>query len=83
MQVLGYEPCLSGPNLWTKAEVRPDNKYESYFYILCYVDDIMFIHYDSLSMVIHHDSLVILKKIDKDFTLKPSSSGETDIYLGV
>ena len=38
----------------------PDNKYVYYSYILCYVDNIM---------VIHNDSLSILKKIDKYFTL--------------
>ena len=51
----------------------PDNKYEYYSYILYYVDDIM---------VIYHDSLSILKKIDKYFTFKPLSIGEPDIYLG-
>ena len=33
-------------------------------------------------MVIHHDELIILKKIDKYFTLKPSPIGDPDIYLG-
>ena len=51
----------------------PDNKYEHYSYILCYVDDIIVIHYDSLS---------ILNNIDKYLTFKPSLIGETDIYLG-
>ena len=33
-------------------------------------------------MVIHHNWLSILKKIDEYFTLKPSSIGKPDIYLG-
>ena len=33
-------------------------------------------------MFIHNDSLIISKKINKYFTLKPSLIGETDIYLG-
>ena len=73
MQGLGYEPCIAKPDLQTKEEVRPDNKYEYYSYIQCYVDDIMVIHYDSLS---------ILKNIDKYFTLKYSLIGDQDIYLG-
>ena len=56
-----------------KSEVRPDYKYEYYSYILCYVDNIMIIHYDSFS---------ILKNINNYFTLKTFSIGEPDIYLG-
>ena len=54
--------------------MRPYNKYGYCSYILCYVDDIM---------VIHNDSLSILKKIEKYFTLKPLLVGDPDIYLGV
>ena len=32
--------------------------------------------------MIHHDSLSVLKRIDLYFTLKPSSVGDPDIYLG-
>ena len=52
----GLEHCLSDPDLWKKSVVISDDKYEHYSYILCYVDDIM---------VIHNDSLSILKKIDR------------------
>ena len=34
MQVLGYEPCLADPDLWMKPEIRPDDHYEYYSYIL-------------------------------------------------
>ena len=70
MQGLGYEPCLADPDLWLRREVRPDDKFEYYSYILCYVDDIT---------VVHHAASEILERIDKYFTLKPSSIGEPDI----
>ena len=73
MKGLGYTPCLDDPDLWYKAEVRPDDGFEYYSYILCYVDDIL---------VIHHDSLSILKRIDSYFQLKPASIGDPYIYLG-
>ena len=56
-----------------KPEARHDDHYEYYSYILCYVDDIL---------VVHHDTLSILERIDKYFTLKPTSIGDPDIYLG-
>ena len=74
MKGLGYIPCLADPDLWYKAAARPDGGFEYYSYILCYVDDIL---------VMHHDSLSVLKKIDKYFKLKPSSIGNPYIYLGV
>ena len=73
MKGLGYTPCLADLDLWYKAEVRPDDGFEYYFYIICYVDDIL---------LIHHDSLSILKIIDSYFQLKPTSIGDPDIYLG-
>ena len=58
MKGLGYTPCLADPELWYKATVRPDDGFEYYSYILFYVDDIL---------LIHHDSLSILKIIDSYF----------------
>ena len=72
MKGLGYTSCLADTDLWYKAEVRPDDSFEYYSYIICYVDDIL---------VIHHDSLFILKIIDSYFKLKPTSIGDPDIYL--
>ena len=46
MRGLDYLPCLDDPNLWYKADVRPDDGFEYYYYILCYVDDILVIHHD-------------------------------------
>jgi len=73
MQQLGYTSCKADPELWYKAETRPDNNFGYYAYILCYVDDIL---------CIHHNALTILDQIDKYIKLKPSSVGNPDIYLG-
>ena len=72
-KVLGYTPCLADPDLWYKSEVIPDDGFEYYSCIFCYVDYIL---------VIHHDSLSVLKRIDSCFKLKPDSIGDPDIYLG-
>ena len=56
-----------------KREVRPDDNFFYYSYILCYVDDIL---------VVHHAPKGILDEIDKFFKLKPASIGDPDIYLG-
>ena len=73
MRQMGYTSCKADPDLWYKAETRPDDNYRYYAYILCYVDDIL---------VMHQDALSILNKIDKYLPLKPSSVGDPDIYLG-
>jgi hypothetical protein len=44
-----------------------------YAYILCYVDDIL---------CIHHDPMSVMNKIHGYLPLKPSSVGDPDIYLG-
>ena len=72
MRSLGYLPCLADPDLCYKAEVQPGDGFEYYSYSICYVNDIL---------VIHHDSLSILKIIDSYFNTKSSSIGDPDIYL--
>ncbi len=44
-----------------------------YAYILCYVDNIL---------CIHHDPMSVMGEINKYLPLKPSSVGDPDIYLG-
>jgi hypothetical protein len=44
-----------------------------YSYILCYVDNIL---------CIHHDPMSVMGEINKYLPLKPSSVGNPDIYLG-
>ena len=60
---MGYKPCCADPDLWYKAEVRPEDGYEYYAYILLYIDD---------CLVCHHDAMGELKKIDAcGFQMKP------------
>ena len=72
MRHLGWVPCKADADVWMKAEVRPDGM-EYYAYALIYVDDIL---------VIHHDGMKALKDINYYFTMKPSSMGDPDLYLG-
>jgi len=73
MHELGYKPCRADNDLWYKPQVRPDDGFEYYSYVLLYVDD---------ALVIHHDALSELNKIDYFFGMKESSVGDPDVYLG-
>ena len=66
-------PCLADPDLWMKPMIRPSDNVKYYAYVLCYVDDIL---------VIHHNSLSVLERLDKYFQLKEGSVGDPDVYLG-
>ena len=72
MMSIGYTLCRGDNELWMKPEIDPDGD-EYYSYILCYVDDVL---------VVHYDAMTTLMNIDKYFKLKPSSIGDPDIYLG-
>jgi hypothetical protein len=61
MRQMGYTSCKANPNLWYKAETRPDDNFKHYAYILCYVDDIL---------AMHHDPMTILDKINGYMLLK-------------
>jgi hypothetical protein len=50
MRQMGYTSCKADPGLWMKAELRPDDNYEYYSYILVYVDDILVVHHDTMSV---------------------------------
>jgi hypothetical protein len=73
MRQMGYTSCKANPDLWFKAMTRPDDNFKYYAYILCYVNDIL---------VMHHEPMTILDKINGYMPLKPSSVGDPDIYLG-
>jgi hypothetical protein len=70
---MGYKSCKADPDLWLKEETRPNDNLRYYSYILCYVDDIL---------VINHDSISVLNRINEYLPLKPTSVGDPDIYLG-
>ena len=74
MQESGYCSCNAHPDLWMMANYRPENKLEYYSYILCHVEDILFIH---------HDQDDILNKLNGHVPLKPGSVGSLDMYLGM
>ncbi len=73
MHQMGYTSCKADPDLWLKAVTRPDNNVHYYAYILCYVDDILWIH---------HDPMSVMNEINGYLPLKPSSVSNPDIYLG-
>ena len=69
----GLHSCKADPDLWYKAETRPDDNVRYYAYILVNVDEIL---------CIHHDAMLVLDQINKHLPLKPTSVGDPDIYLG-
>ena len=73
MRNLGYEPCLADPDLWLNLMARPDDHENYYSYILCYVDYIL---------VLNHESISVLENLDGYFKLKYNSVCDPDIYLG-
>jgi hypothetical protein len=73
MHQMGYTSCKAHPDLWYKAETRPADNFRYYPYILCYVDNIL---------CIYHDPMSVLNLINGYMQLKPSLVGDPDIYLG-
>jgi hypothetical protein len=70
---MGYTSCKADPDLWLKAVTKPEDNVQYYAYILCYVDDIL---------CIHHNPMSVMSEIKSYLPLKPSSVGNLDIYLG-
>jgi hypothetical protein len=73
MRNMGYSSCKADPDLWLKVVTRPEDNVRYYTYILCYIDDIL---------CIHHDPMSVMNEINGYLPLKPSSVGDPDIYLG-
>ena len=73
MHQLGYKSCLEDPDLWYKPEVREEDKFKYYSYVLLYVDDCLFIN---------HSADQELNKKCKYFKRKAGSIGDPDVYLG-
>ena len=57
-----------------KAQYRSEDKLQYYSYILCYVDDILWIR---------HDPDDVLNKLDGYVLFKPGSVGSPNMYLGM
>jgi hypothetical protein len=64
MLQMGYASCKADPDLWYKAETRPADNFRYYAYILCYVDGILWVH---------HDPMSVLNLINGYMLVKPSS----------
>jgi hypothetical protein len=73
MKQLGYTSCMADPDVWFRADTRPDDGFQYYSYMLLYVDDIL---------AIHHNATTIINEVDKFFKMKSGSVGDPDIYLG-
>ena len=73
MHHLSYESCLADPDLWYKPEVREEDMFKYYSYVLLYVDD---------CLCIHHSAEEELDRTDKFFKMKAGLIGDPDIYLG-
>jgi hypothetical protein len=73
MRQMGYTSCKADPDLWLKPMTKPEDNMCYYAYILCYVDDIL---------CIHHDPMSVMNEINKYLPLRSSSVGDPDIYLG-
>ena len=72
MQPMCFISCFANPDLWMLATEKADSmKY--WAHVLIYVDDVM---------VIHHDALTVLARLNKYFKLKPGSVGDPGMYLG-
>jgi hypothetical protein len=69
---MGYTSCKANPDLWLKAVTRPEDNVHYYAYILCYVDDILFIH---------HKPMSVMNKINGYLPLYPIFVCGPDIYL--
>jgi hypothetical protein len=48
---MGYTSCNADPDMWLKAVTRPEDNVRYYAYILCYVDNILCIHHDPMSVM--------------------------------
>ena len=51
MQELEYESYKIDLDLWWKPGIKPQDKFEYYSYILCYVDDILYTHHNPDDML--------------------------------
>ena len=70
---LGYKSCLEDPDLWYKPDIREEDKFKYYSYLLLYVDDCLWIHLSAEEE---------FNKIDKFLKMMAGSIGDPDNYLG-
>ena len=68
---LNYVSSKADPNVWLKAETKPDGT-EYYAYVLVYFNDVLHLH---------HDPDTFMNRLAELYRLKDGSVGEPDIYL--
>jgi hypothetical protein len=73
MRQMGDTSCKADPDLWYKADTMPDDNFRYNAYKLCYVNHIL---------CVHHNPMTVLNMINGYMPLKPSLAGDPDIYLG-
>jgi hypothetical protein len=73
MKHLGWTPCRSDRDLWTKAETWPDDGVLYWVYMLIYVDNIL---------CVYHDPGTAFAKLDDYFKMKEGYIQVTTFYLG-
>ena len=70
--VMGYRPIYANLDLWLRPAVNPDS-FEYYEYILCYVDNMLYIS---------HNPRKSMKRIQEDFKLKGGNIEPPGVNLG-
>ena len=69
---IGYVSSKADPDVWLKAETKPDVT-EYYAYVLVYVDDVLHLH---------HDPDTFMNRLAEVYRLEDGSVGEPDRYIG-
>ena len=69
---IGYRPSTADPNVWMCPALKSDG-FKYYEYILCYVDNILYISYDPAKS---------MKLIQNKFKFKNNKMETSTTYLG-
>ena len=72
LAAMGYCPRSADLDLWLRPEVKPDG-FEYYEYILCYVDNMLYIS---------HNPRKSMKRIQEDFKLKGGNIEPPGVNIG-
>ena len=69
---MGFTSTEADPDVWIRPASKPDGE-EYYEYVMCYVDDVLGISADAVSL---------LQEIQKDFKFKKNKIEPPEFYLG-
>ena len=72
LNAMGYGPIYNDLDLWLRPAVKPYG-FKYYEYILCYVNDVLYIF---------HNPRRLMKRIHENFKLKDNKIEPPDIYSG-